>query len=65
MGIRRVTIKRRMYAVYVWNLFFSMLRRIAVLVYVKNVGTWAMWKVSNEARTYNIYYLLGSMARYG
>ena len=32
-------LEKRMYAVYVWNLFFFMLGRIAVLVYVKNVGT--------------------------
>jgi hypothetical protein len=36
-----------MYAVYAWNLFVSMVERIAVLVYVKNVGTWAMLKVPN------------------
>jgi hypothetical protein len=30
-----------MYAVYAWNLFVWMVERITVLVYVKNVGTWA------------------------
>jgi hypothetical protein len=36
-----------MYAVYAWNLFVWRVGRIAVLVYVKNVGTWAMQKVPN------------------
>jgi hypothetical protein len=33
-----------MYVVYAWNLFVSRIERIAVLVYVKNVGTWATQK---------------------
>ena len=36
-----------MYTVYAWNLFVWRVERIAVLVYVKNVGTWAMRKVPN------------------
>jgi hypothetical protein len=36
-----------MYAVYAWNLFVWRVERIAVLVYVKNVGTWATKKRSN------------------
>jgi hypothetical protein len=36
-----------MYAVYAWNLFVWRVERIAVLVYVKNVGTWATQKAPN------------------
>jgi len=36
-----------MYAVYAWNLFVWRVERIAVLVYVKNVGTSATQKAPN------------------
>jgi hypothetical protein len=37
-----------MYAVYAWNLFILRAERIDVLVYVKNVGTWATRKVPRD-----------------
>jgi hypothetical protein len=36
-----------MYVVYAWNLFVWKVERIAVLVYVKNVGTSATQKAPN------------------
>jgi hypothetical protein len=45
-----------MYAVYAWNLFVWRVERIDVLVYVKNVGTWATRKVPNTDSTASFCY---------